>query len=222
MLCLAVTVTEDNLFAQLLLITAQSMIAVMIFTYIKPYPIGILRNEIFNEVILVFLMYMIICLSKFVPSLELKFQIGYGAIGLVGLHLFYHMTLMTITTIRTQIIRFKRWRRFRQYKFQRAALQKRLKDTHAKRFTRIRKIRNHGKRLGERLEKYKENMFSDASYESSSEEESDSDCSYDSSEESSVVASARTEKRPEPVSELLLAKNRTAGEYASMFLNYND
>ena len=113
LLCLAVTITEGDLFIQFLAITAQSMIAVIIFLYIYPYRIGILRNEIFNEVILVLLMYTIMCLSNFVPDIELKFQIGYVAIGLVGLHLLYHMTLMTITTIRTQIINFKRWRRFR-------------------------------------------------------------------------------------------------------------
>ena len=130
LLCLVVTCTSDNLFTQIIGITAQSIIAISILTYVKPYRIGILKVEIFNEVILVLLMYTIMCLSKFVPSIELKFQIGYVAIGLVGLHLLYHMSLMTVTTIRTQIIKCKKWRRFRQYKFQRAALQKRLKKTH--------------------------------------------------------------------------------------------
>ena len=70
---MVVTVTADNLFAQIIGITAQSIIAISIFTYVKPYRIGILRVEIFNEVILVLLMYTIMCLSKFVPSIELKF-----------------------------------------------------------------------------------------------------------------------------------------------------
>ncbi len=43
--------------------------------------------EIFNEIVLMIIMYTIICFSEFVPDVEIRFAIGYITIFMVVLHL---------------------------------------------------------------------------------------------------------------------------------------
>ena len=63
MLCIAVTVTRETLIAQIIFFTVQSFIAFVILVEVKPFTPGQIRIEMFNEVILLLLMYTIMCLS---------------------------------------------------------------------------------------------------------------------------------------------------------------
>ena len=69
----------------------------------------------FNEIILMMLMYCIICMSSWVPDPVLKFRIGYVTIGFVVLHLLYHMSSMTCSSVRAKVMDCKRWKRKRNY-----------------------------------------------------------------------------------------------------------
>ena len=73
----------------------------MILYYIKPFSSRTeYKLEIFNEIILMLLLYLIICFSRWGPEIDVKYNIGYLAIGLVIFHLFFHMSLIFITSVR--------------------------------------------------------------------------------------------------------------------------
>ena len=88
------------------------------------------------------LMYCIVCMSSWMPDLELKFRIGYVAIGFVVLHLLFHMSMMTCSLIKTKVTDCKRWKRKREHQNKRKALQSKLRERHALRRARSLKIRD--------------------------------------------------------------------------------
>ena len=50
-----------------------------------------INTELFNEVILMFVMYTIICFSPFVPDLEVKHGIGYICMAIISIHLLVNL-----------------------------------------------------------------------------------------------------------------------------------
>ena len=71
MLGFAVTWTAELLIVQIYLISTQTVVAVMILYYIKPFTSQAeQRLEIFNEIILMLLLYMVICFSNWGPDID--------------------------------------------------------------------------------------------------------------------------------------------------------
>ena len=71
-----------------MLMALQIVASVIIIGNVKPYgEISVRAKEMFNETILMFVMYTIICFSPFVPDVTVRFFIGYITIFAVGLHL---------------------------------------------------------------------------------------------------------------------------------------
>ena len=60
------------LIVQIYLITTQTIVAIFILYYIRPYASAAeQRTEVFNEIILMMLMYCVICFSKWGPDIEI-------------------------------------------------------------------------------------------------------------------------------------------------------
>ena len=71
-----------------MLMAMQIVASVILIGNVKPYgERAKRRKEMFNETILMFVMYTIICFSPFVPDVSVRFFIGYITIFAVGLHL---------------------------------------------------------------------------------------------------------------------------------------
>ena len=72
--------------------------------YTKPFKTESQRKmEIFNEVILMIVMYTIICFTPWVESIETKVKIGYVTMFFVSLHFIVNLTIIIQTSIRATI-----------------------------------------------------------------------------------------------------------------------
>jgi hypothetical protein len=71
--------------------------------------------EYFNEVMIMFVLYNFICFTDWQPDLEIQFQQGYVACGIVIIHIGINLFLMFRTNIKEQCLRFTRWRMMRKY-----------------------------------------------------------------------------------------------------------
>ena len=130
----SVTWTSELLIVQIYLISSQTIVAVYILYYIKPFASNAeMRLEVFNEIILMLLLYMIICFSCWGPEIDVQYQLGYLAIALVIFHLFFHISIMFIASLRMQIRNCKIKRILQRYAKQRIINQRNIK---AKRFSR--------------------------------------------------------------------------------------
>ena len=91
-----------------MLMAMQIVASVIIIGNVKPYGERMKRwKEMFNETILMFVMYTIICFSPFVPSVEVRFCIGYITIFVVCLHLavnFYGIISSTFWNIKLKLL----------------------------------------------------------------------------------------------------------------------
>ena len=91
----AVTVTSQTLILQIYLIVAQSLISVIILEYVRPLKSSSARkNEIFNEVVMILLLYTLISFTEWGPNIETKFMLGFVTCGLVSLHLLINIGIM--------------------------------------------------------------------------------------------------------------------------------
>ena len=70
--------------------------------HVKPFKGGVPANrlEIFNEVILMLIMYTFMCFTDFVAYLETQFAVGYVSCGLVVFHLLVNLVIMSIGSFR--------------------------------------------------------------------------------------------------------------------------
>ena len=94
--------------------------------------------EIFNEIVLMLVMYTIICFSPLVSSPHVKFSIGYMTMFIVSLHLFVNFSIIGKATVRTAKLKiFLKMSKRKHYK-QREKMRIRLKRSHAIRRERLR------------------------------------------------------------------------------------
>ena len=80
---------------------------ISVFKSLKQY-----RIELFNEVILMNLLYCILCFSDYVTDVEAQFKVGYVASTLVLLNFLVNLMLITITSLKGLIhkIRMRNYR----------------------------------------------------------------------------------------------------------------
>ena len=69
---------------------------------VKPFIGGVPANklEMFNESILMMIMYTFLCFTDFVPNLETQFTVGYVSCGIVMLHLLVCLGIMSVGSFR--------------------------------------------------------------------------------------------------------------------------
>ncbi len=72
--------------------------------------------ETFNEVMILFIMYTMMCFTDFVPEIETQYKVGYISCGLVVSHLLINISIMLKTSIKQIVMRIKRWIMLRKHK----------------------------------------------------------------------------------------------------------
>ena len=88
MLAIAIVNMEKVLIWQIMMMSSQIVISVIIIGNVRPYKLSHKRKfETLNEVLLMFVMYTIICFSPLVPDVRVRFSIGYICMGAILLHL---------------------------------------------------------------------------------------------------------------------------------------
>ena len=95
-LILAFTVVMvPYLIAQIYLVIAQSLISLLIVDYVHPFKDRSQRKmEIFNEVILVLVLYTMMCFTPWVQEVESKVRIGYLSCFFVATHFVVNLAIM--------------------------------------------------------------------------------------------------------------------------------
>ena len=103
-LILVITIIHmnDNFACQIALITGQTLIAVVILSFIQAFQSKQrYRMELFNEIILMLTLYTIMCFSDWLTDhVEIKLKIGYVACALVAFHFLLNLSLIIVTTIK--------------------------------------------------------------------------------------------------------------------------
>ena len=107
-----------------MLMAGQIVASVIIIGNLKPYQGVFKRNmETFNEVVLMFTMYTIICFSPLVQDPNVKFQIGYISMAVVSSHLAVNFGFIGHSTVRMIKLMLLLKMAKRKHTKQRAALQ---------------------------------------------------------------------------------------------------
>ena len=79
----------------------QIVTSVIILGRLKPFKTRDKREtEIFNEIILMVVMYTIMCFSSFVPDAAVRFNIGYVCIAAIAAHLAVNFAIIGQSTYR--------------------------------------------------------------------------------------------------------------------------
>jgi hypothetical protein len=79
-------------------VTAQ----IVMIGHVKPFTGGLPQNrlEMFNECMLMLVMYTFMCFTDFVPKLETQYQVGFVSCGLVIIQLLVCLSIMFIGSFR--------------------------------------------------------------------------------------------------------------------------
>ena len=98
-----------------MLMASQIVASVIIIGNVRPFSSNKVSNrKLFNEIVLMFVMYTIICFSPFVDDVTVRFYIGYITIFVISLFLitrFYEITRSTIQ----EILRLHRIKKAKKY-----------------------------------------------------------------------------------------------------------
>ena len=74
MLAISVVILNQVLIWQIMLMALQIIVSVIIIGNVRPFYFqSMSKKELFNEIILMFVMYTIICFSPFVPDVTIRF-----------------------------------------------------------------------------------------------------------------------------------------------------
>ena len=140
-LAIAVVILYDVLIGQIFLIWGQSTIALFIIEFTRPFKTQAERRmEIFNEVILMLVLYTMMCFTDFVPEIETKMLIGWVACTLVALHFSINLTIMVLSSVRKTIRTCRMKMLLKKYSKGRIVHQRHLQATHSRRRKRMNKL----------------------------------------------------------------------------------
>ena len=95
-------VYNDYLIVQIVTMVFFVTAQIIMIGHVKPFTGGLPQNrlEIFNECMLMLVMYTFICFTDFVPNLETQYQVGYVSCGLVMLQLLVCLGIMFVESFR--------------------------------------------------------------------------------------------------------------------------
>ena len=71
--------------------------------------------EFFNEMMIMFVMYIMICFTDWMPDIEVREFLGYLCIGFVSSHIGVNIFFMFKASARDLSLRYKKWSLFRKY-----------------------------------------------------------------------------------------------------------
>ena len=99
MIAIAIVVVNQVLIWQIFLMASQIVASVIIIGNLRPYKYKDKRHiEIFNEIVLMFVMYTIMCFSDWVPDASMRFNVGYLCIICISLHLVVNLAIIGRST----------------------------------------------------------------------------------------------------------------------------
>lgn len=111
-------VYNTNITVQMFVMTFSIIAQIIVIGYIKPFAGGVMANalEMFNECVLLLIMYTIICFTDFVPTIEIRFRIGYLSCALIMIHLLVNLTILATVSVKKMFLSTKRFIMLCQYK----------------------------------------------------------------------------------------------------------
>lgn len=104
-----VVVMRDHLFFQIMLKAFSIIAAVIIIGGVPFNTVAKKRIEIFNETIIMFVLYNIICFSPFNSNQDAKQGIGYFCCMIVASHLIFNLYLILSTQVLDIRMKAKIW-----------------------------------------------------------------------------------------------------------------
>ena len=125
---MAVMLVEiTQLVYQILFVIFQSFLAAILMHQVQPFQLAQLhRVEMFNEVMILFELYAVICFSPWLSDIETKVRTGYAACAILSIHFIVSLSIITKKSTR-DIIRSCKFRKARRNQNQeRIKLRKRL------------------------------------------------------------------------------------------------
>ena len=138
---IAVVVVWDTFIGQVFLIWIQCIIALFIMEFARPFKTKAERRiEIFNEVILMSVLYTMMLFTDFVPEVETKVLIGWLSCFLVALHFIVNLAIMLITSCKGAYMACRMNYLKKNYFKTRRAQQKNIIANHSKRRKRLIKL----------------------------------------------------------------------------------
>ena len=95
-------VYNDYLIVQIVTMVFFVTAQIIMIGHVKPFTGGVPQNrlEIFNECMLMLVMYTFMCFTDFVPDLETQYQVGYVSCGLVIFQLLVCLGIMFVESFR--------------------------------------------------------------------------------------------------------------------------
>jgi len=91
------------------LTVAQVITAVIMIGHVSPYARkGQNQVETFNEVVIMFVVYHMICFTPFIWDLEMKYNLGYSVCSLVSFHLIVNFSVLTKSSFRGSRLSYRK------------------------------------------------------------------------------------------------------------------
>ena len=102
-------VFNNNRIAQIFVMELTIHINIILIVQTRPFTSGRFAayTEIFNEIIIMLIMYTNLCFTNFVHDPVLRFNIGYVTITIVSIHLLLSLSLIVFQTVKRVIIKVK-------------------------------------------------------------------------------------------------------------------
>ena len=92
-------------------LTFSAIAQIILIGYVKPFAGGVKANtlEMFNECVLLLIMYTMICFTDLVPTIEIRFGVGYVSCALVLIHLLVNLMIMLSESVKKTFMCIKRF-----------------------------------------------------------------------------------------------------------------
>lgn len=118
---------REYLFAQILIKALSIIFACYLISYVEAFALPERRRfEYFNEVVIMFVLYNMICFSNFVPDVEARYTIGFFCIFIVSLHLGINLFLIVYHNFKKLKFDINIWLTKRRLRIQRDSFKVKL------------------------------------------------------------------------------------------------
>ena len=116
LLGILVVYSRDTLYWQIMGLVYQTVVALIIVGQTWPLETKTgNKMEFFNETMIMFVMYIMICFTDFMPDREVRNILGYLCMVVVGSHIGVNIVFMARNTFHENVLKYKRWSLFRKY-----------------------------------------------------------------------------------------------------------
>ena len=118
-----IVVLNRSLLLQVFAFTYLIIAQVAFIEGVKPFESRFFaKQQVFNEVFLMLSLYLMQCLTEFVPEAETRYMIGFVLCGIVGINLASNMGVLVVSSIKNFIWKIKVYRFKRKQKIRLASL----------------------------------------------------------------------------------------------------